>query len=427
MSARNAKPRTTVKLNDELIKGQREFGTAIGATVYDRDVRGLRLRIGVHRSTWEYYRQYRNGGSKVKTLRRVLGHFPAMNTITARKEAEIVAGKIADGAASPSKKDATLFSVAWDRYLVHLEKKAIAKGKPPRWRDRAKRLGDKIILPTFGKWTLIELSKSPAAVAEFHAMATKKHGPVSSNHCARLIRACYKRETRLDRTLPPQLPTSAVDFNKEDASQDALDFKDFPKWKAALDKIDAPIRQAYHLFCLLSGARPGEAARMRWSDVRDNEQSFTIANGKPGKDITLPASPEIMAALRMAREAAYEGHPEVRSADLVFPGCAQISAREALPARGKQLRSTYRTVCGDLEIDDLISHFLLGHAPSGISQRYIAVLILQNGPAMRLAQERISKRIVSLLGLALGGHHDAPLAPDGPTDKSKAAAPARIA
>ena len=124
-----------------------------------------------------------------------------------------------------------------------------------------------------------------------------------------------------------------VDFNKEEASQDALDFKDFPKWRKAWDKIeDAPIRKAYHLFCLLSGVRPGEGARLRWSNVRDNEQSFTIPIAKAGKDIVLPASPEIMAVLRMAREATYKGHHEVKIADLVFPGCAQISAREALRA-----------------------------------------------------------------------------------------------
>src|SRR5664279_5044853 len=81
----------------------------------------------------------------------------------------------------------------------------------------------------------------------------------------------------------------------------------------------------------------------------------------------------------------------------------------------------------------IISHYLMGHAPQGISQKYIATLILQNGPAMRAAQERISKRIVSLLGLKLGDHHDAPLVPDTPTrveasrKKSKVAAPARIA
>ena len=43
-------------------------------------------------------------------------------------------------------------------------------------------------------------------------------------------------------------------------------------------------------------------------------------------------------------------------------------------------------------------------------------------------QEQISKRIVKLLGLTLGAHHDAPLVPDAPTAKKrKAAVPARIA
>jgi hypothetical protein len=68
----------------------------------------------------------------------------------------------------------------------------------------------------------------------------------------------------------------------------------------------------------------------------------------------------------------------------------------------------------DLKIDDLIRHFLMGHAPKGISRDYVALLILQNGPAMRKAQEQISKRIFKLLGLTLGAHHDAALVPDTP-------------
>jgi integrase len=85
------------------------------------------------------------------------------------------------------------------------------------------------------------------------------------------------------------------------------------------------IRKAYHLFCLLSGVRPGEGARLRWSNVRDNEQSFTIPTAKAGKDIVLPASPDIMAGLRMAREATYKGHHEVKIADLVFPAAPRLA------------------------------------------------------------------------------------------------------
>jgi hypothetical protein len=73
---------------------------------------------------------------------------------------------------------------------------------------------------------------------------------------------------------------------------------------------------------------------------------------------------------------------------------------------------------------ELISHFLLGHAPKRISQEYIPILILQNGPGMKAAQAKISARMFKLLGLTLGGHHEAPLVPSMPIrKKSKAAAP----
>ena len=115
------------------------------------------------------------------------------------------------------------------------------------------------------------------------------------------------------------------------------------------------------------------------------------------------------------------------------PGSVYIDYRDAgLPVKGQALRHTYRTICADLEIDELISHYLMGHAPQGISQKYIATLILQSGPAMRAAQERISKRIVSLLKLKIGSHDDATLAPSMPTrveanrKESKVAAPIRV-
>jgi hypothetical protein len=54
-------------------------------------------------------------------------------------------------------------------------------------------------------------------------------GPVSANHCARVLRALYNHAAELDRGLPVRLPTGAVNFNYEGASQKVLDFSDFPK------------------------------------------------------------------------------------------------------------------------------------------------------------------------------------------------------
>jgi integrase len=234
---------------------------------------------------------------------------------------------------------------------------------------------------------------------------------VSANHCCRVVRAADRRAARLDRSLPPHNPASAVEYNSETPSQKGLPFADFPNWHDAWERIESPIRRAYHLTGLLTGARPGELARLKWSDVRPHQRSLVISHAKAGADIAVPMSIEIAKALRMARGAGDEGE------ELVFPGCAQVGHRDELPARGNMLRHTFRTVCADLGVDELLAHFLMGHAPEGISQKYIARMILTSGPALRAAQRKVSRRITALLNPTAR----APvLAPDAPQDAPQA-------
>jgi len=126
-----------------------------------------------------------------------------------------------------------------------------------------------------------------------------------------------------------------------------------------------------------------------------------IGKAKAGHDITIPITEEIAAALQMARDDAAASLALRLSRDtLVFPGCSQISAREALPARGNMLRHTIAPLPQILALTTCIIHFLMGHTPRGIfASSMSAVLILANGPAMRAAQERISARTLKELGL----------------------------
>jgi integrase len=239
------------------------------------------------------------------------------------------------------------------------------------------------------------MSKGPAAVAAWHRQVTKEAGPVSANHCCRVIRAAYRRAARLDRSLPPHNPASAVEYNSEVPSQKGLAFTDFPKWHDAWSKIESPVRRSYHLMCLLTGIRPGEAARLRWQDVKPRSRALVISHAKAGNDISVPMSWPLARCLRMARDAGVEGE------EFVFPGCSQAGHRDALPARGNMLRHTFRTVAADVGVDELLAHFLMGHSPEGISQKYIARMILSSGPALRSAQAAISRRILKLLGLRI--------------------------
>jgi integrase len=389
------------ELTDRHIEALREF---MGGAAYypDSKLPGLFIYIGPRKATWKY-RERRSVKGKRRLHAKALGDWPAVDAVEARKRCAIAMGLTAEKLDKGPQEEPKKFEVAFAAYLDHLKAKAEKNKKPPRWHDNVKKLGDKIILPEFGKWTLIDMSNNPAAVSDWHARITRKHGPVSANHCARVIRATYKRAARRDRTLPVQLPTSDVTMNDEEASQAALPFKNFPRWYEAWCKIDSAIRQAYHLTGLLTGARPGELARRHWRDFSENERTLTIGRAKAGKDIVIPISEEIAAVLSMASADAVALGLDVSPDALIFPGCSQQSHRDDLPARGNMLRHTYRTVAADLGVDELISHFLLGHAPKGISQKYIATLIFANGPKMREEQGRMSKRMIQLLGLDTKG------------------------
>jgi integrase len=393
MTGKKPKARKARKLTDEHITSLREF--EFRGLVPDSVVQGLFIYLGVHRTSWIYKKWARVKG-KLKSREKTIGHWPALSTPAARIEALKEAATFASGAAVISKKDATTLATAFARHLEYLTKKATDKGKPDRWRYNVEKLG-KLILPTFGHWTLVEMSQRPDIVSDWHAELYKQT-PVSADHCARIIRAIYRREARRDRSLPPALPTSAIEFTKYEPSQVALDFKAYPAWRKAWEALESPVHRGYHLFCLLTGCRPGEGSRIRLNDIDTDARMFVIRNAKAGKDIYLPITPEIAFAISLAVNAEVKPHHEVKETDFAFPGCRQISQRAKLPIRGQALRHSYSTVAVDLKIDDLIRHFLMGHAPKGISQDYVALLILQNGPAMREAQEQISKRIAKLLG-----------------------------
>jgi hypothetical protein len=412
----------------------------------DNELKGLFLHVGSRSMVWRYRRQRMKNGVR-KMVFKSLGTYPETSVEEARKAALSFAGTVADGKAPAGKRDAVTFEKAWPGYLERLLRKAHEKGKPARHHANAVKLGDNLILPQWGKWTLYAMAQAPEDVETWHAKITRTHGPVSANRACELIRATYNHRAARDVTLSlDRLPTSSVHWNKEEPAQVALAPKDFKKWRTAWDDIASPVHRGYFLFCLLTGCRPGEAARIRRQDIDRKARTFTIPNAKAGKDITLPMTREIEYAIGLAINApaqtiAMKGmkgmkrgqirvverkqpHHEIIDPDLIFPGCRQMPSRTGLPMAGNALRHTFKTIHVGLGISETLSHFLMGHALEGVSAKYIAELIVVHGPALRKAQEKISAHVFELLGLKLGGHHDAPLVPSMPTaKKSKAAAP----
>lgn len=385
-------------LNDAHVSALRDFDLL--SIVWDRTVPGLRVRVGKHRATWTYFKEHRIHGRRSATCK-TLGHFPPMTVAQARQAALSEAGKIADRQITPGKRRALKLGQALDNYVKLLRSQSARGGrgakkgappKPPRHADNVEKLRRQFF-EEFELWPLADLSNSPSIVADWHEKNTEAAGPISANRAAEVLRACYRHALKLDRQLPPALPTSGIVFNSEHPHGGGMAPREFPKWADAWRAIKSPVHRAFALANLLTGCRPGELARLQRADILPRERVFIIRAAKAGDDIRVPLSRPILRAFRMAL-AAGQG-PEV------FPGCAQAAHRLALPARGVELRRTYRTVAADCEVDEMLAHFLLGHAPTGISQRYVARMILASGPAMRAAQRKISARMMQLLGLRL--------------------------
>ena len=226
---------------------------------------GLQLRLGRHRATWLFYWDDRRHRRRRITSKR-LGFFPAMRTEEARDAARVERGRVAAGEVGPGKREAVKVETSLAEYVAHLERKAAAKHKPARWAYNVRHLVKSIIAPRWGQWSLADVAMHPGAVADWHRDVTEANGPVSANHCCRVLRAAYKRSAKRDVSLPQRDPCSAVEYNIETPAQKAMAFRDFPKWLKPWQAIEvgpkAPARKEYHLFCLLTGMRPGEAARM---------------------------------------------------------------------------------------------------------------------------------------------------------------------
>ena len=353
------------------------------AVFYDAMVPGLRIRIGRHKRTWFYFAEYQVKGKRGTVFKR-LGFWPRMQVADARRAALQEAAKVAAGRPQPGKRDAITLEAATADYLASLE----ARGK-----KSARFVGSLMrihLLPDFGRFTLAELSDAPALMRDHH-LKISKHKPVAANRVMSILSAIYRHASRLDRSLPPASPISAVRFNREEPKQSAMPFDKFEEWRERVEALP-PIRRAYHLLLLLTGMRGGSAQRLKWTDVNVKARTFTL-RGLPGhkvrKDISLPMTSAIVAALKLARPV-HEG--------VIFPGARKWSDR--LPYKGHDLRHTYLSVAADLGIDELQRRLLTGHSLVGISQAYVTRAIVEGGPGVREAQRKISKRIVTLLGQA---------------------------
>lgn len=355
--------------------------------------------IGKRRRTFYFQCETTRLGKRT-VIKKAIGPVEDWDVQDARIEALKQIKAIKDGAAT--KRQVTL-GAAWDSYRMRLERR-IANGQQSdrtleAYTDKMDRmLKDWIDVP------LRDLSDDPMMIAARHRAITDDHGPIMANMAMKVLRCIYRhaRDVGLERGLPAELPTSAVEMNPEDRRETALAQKDMAAWYKQLRALPSVVRQEHHLFTLFSGARTGSLRQARWADVEGRFLRIPNPKGGPKRAYNIPLSQAMLDCLERAKAAGQMERP-YHAAEYIFPGEHGPLSHSKEPRTHKRgvhplshwggcLRQTHKSVSVIVEVDELLSRLLLGHALSGTSEGYISKNPL--AAPLLAAQEKISTYIV---------------------------------
>lgn len=370
--------------------------------VRDAELKGFFVVVGTKRKTFTVQGECRRDGERhSKTL--AVGRAGDVTTRDARVKAKEMLAKIASGGLLPEKappppppSDITL-QEAWYRYrLAHLERKGRSAATIGNYADHIDRL--------FADWhdmSLKALGDNPRMVAERHDSITSQNGPYAANGAMRTLRAIYNHARRLARDLPPDNPTSGVDWNVQRRRNTAMGVEDLSRWFDEASRLRHPIRREFHLFLLLSGSRPGALMQARVEDIDIRRRVLHIPRPKGGADrafdipLSRPMIRCLVRALRMGRKL----YP-VQAATWIFPADStaghmveQKESRSRLFKWGNDLRQTYRTLGQAAGLGDIDMHLLMNHSMPGVNAGYITRTKLLVGH-LRAAQEELSSYIL---------------------------------
>lgn len=155
---------------------------------------------------------------------------------------------------------------------------------------------------------------------------------------------------------------------------DSLQREQLPAWFGAVRKIGNPVISAYLQALLITGARRGELAGLRWEDVDFQWRSLTIHDKVEGVR-TIPLT-QYVASLLVAlprRNHWVFSSPAAADGRLTEP---RIAHTKALAVAGLPhvslhgLRRSFGTLCEWVEMPSGISAQIMGHKPSALAEKH---------------------------------------------------------
>jgi site-specific recombinase XerD len=387
----------------------------------DTELKGFFVVVGKRKRTFTVQGDLRRDGKRASSIRVSIGATSEMSTRTARAAAKEYLAQISQGKHPKAVKEdqpaetagkvpndmpaaEITLRQAWQRYLeAHLIRKGRSEKTISGYRDHVERI--------FMEWLdipLRELGLDPARVAEKHDETTKTNGPYMANGSMRTLRAIYNHARKTKRSLPPDNPADAVDWNHEERRDTGMGASDLKGWFTQLAALENPVRREFHLFTLLSGSRPTALQEVKPAHINFRRRTLHISKPKGGgkRAFDIPLSREMILCLIRALRFGSKMYP-TQAQKWVFPADSDSEHiaetredRDTLTKWGNDLRQTFRTIATAAGVSEFDAKLLMNHSIPGVNAGYVTRHKLLEDH-LRSQQQAISTAVLSALGKSL--------------------------
>jgi integrase len=258
-------------------------------------------------------------------------------------------------------------------------------GKTPSGIER-RRLIEKDVIPSWGKQKVADITRRDAVLL---IDTVRKRAPVGASRLQSVMVRMWNFAA--ERGIIDFSPMVGMRRPKEKPKTRVLSNEEIKKLWAGLDlentKIDMyrPTKLAIKMI-LLTGQRPGEVSDMRWLEIDEQTNTWTIPpeRAKNRQEQRVPLNRMVIETLEQAKTFA------VPNSDFVFPSSHKPKRALSRAALGKaihrhwgpdemgldesftphDLRRTVRTRLAEIGVQDVIAERVLGHKLQGLMAVY---------------------------------------------------------
>jgi integrase len=316
--------------------------------------------------------------------RMTLGGYPGVTLAQAREKHGAAMIDIQNGIdpgqqlqlAKAKRKAAPTFKDLLDEYWE------LELGKTPTGKER-RRLVTKDAIPVWGKRKVVDITRRDAVLLLDNV---RKRAPITANRLQGvLVRMFYFAS---ERGIIEHSPLTGMRRQKEEPRSRVLSNDEINKLWTALDleNKDIDIYRVTKLalkMILLTGQRPGEIAGMKWSEIDDDNNTWTIpANRRKNSETQLvPLCNMALDVIEQARAYSSDGDHVFRSSHKPDKPISRQAMAKAINRHWSEmeieeaftphdLRRTLRTRLTEIGVKDIVAEKVLGHKLQGIIAVY---------------------------------------------------------